>query len=544
MNSTAKNFGKFGGGALASAIALGLAATTSQAGHVVNGDFSVSERAFVLQSETDADQCESAFDDMCEGQLDSLPGWVILDLGEQFILTDISAFDYLDAYQDTVVRFSENDNALSGDDDAIAQCVDLSTVNVQGADFSLSVNATTQFPRATDGIGELPVELAVKFYSETDCAGELNEDIDLFDDVVDLADGAQVHFQRFDLVSSGTAVENHVQALVIEPWEWATAILEGAADEEYQSVAIFIGAGDQTDDGSEPTGPRQSYLDHVVLSIDGINDGDNLLVNGDFDQLPGDLERDAFFSVRTPWPDDDQGPFGWMLSDLQSDGGAATEAVPNEDRGLNFDAVVGNRVFKFRGIDDISSGDPSDANDDNLDQCVDIRDLDGEFSYSAYLRSNEGQRLDVALMYEFHEDWDSCLTRINSTLDNDDPLENNSDTDQIFQADTWELFETVPVTPGAGDNFVRLSIRVVDALDSQDPDLRVFIDDVRINRQDDDDDDSNGDDGDEGDSGSEGSSSSGSGCVMGNGNGFKDPSLPLLVLFAAGLFARRVLTRN
>lgn len=437
-------------------------------------------------------------------------------------MVDVSEFDHLDGEGGTVARFTEQDDALSGNDDGIAQCVDLPD-NPQGQTFTFLANVTAQFPRESGG-GELPVELAVEFYDNPNCDSELTESFDLGE--LESVDDENVFFQRFDLVTKGTTPGDDYTAVEISPWEWGEAVLEDEA-QSASSVAVFIGTGDNTDDGNTPdAGPRQVYFDDLSFTVND-DDENNLLENANFDQL-----SDDFFSVRTPWPDDDQGPFGWYLTDIESDGGAAVEVLPNAEAG--FEAKEGDRAFTFRGIDSTPNN-PEDMESDNLDQCVDIRERDDSFAYNAAFRSNERDRVDVVLSYEFYETWDECLNR-GGIPSMDDPLRNAEDTFRIASDDSWEVFSTSSVDRGDDDNYARLSIRVADNGGGEDPDLVVFVDDVRLGSAVEDDDDSTSDD----DAPSTGSSSSSSplGCSLGNGS--SDPTLPILALIALfGLVAQR-----
>ena len=497
--------------ALSLAVAFTLPAGASAAEELLHEDFSTPERAFVLDSEAAADQCEGdGLPDMCDGQLTSgeLDDWTLIDLGEQFIITDTSDVDELDAQGDTVVRFSEQDDGLEGDDDGIAQCVNLSQHLVDQAEFSLTIEVTSEFPRQGGEDNVLPVDLAVREYETSEnCDDELDEDLDL---------GTLDDIQRLDLVASGGADSAH-DTIEIEPWEWGTAELSGSFGDEVMSVAVFVGTGDQTDDGGQPTGPRQTWIDAPSFTIDGIDGGDNLLANTDFLHVSDGDTLD--FAERTPFPDDDQGPFRWVLTDLEHDGGAAVELWPNDRTALEdmTEPQAGDRAFKFRYIEEYDSGelvDIGEVDDDNLDRCIDISDAENRLTIEADFQTNQDDFVYGLVTAGLYEDQESCL---NSP--GDSPLA-FGDIEKIAPANSWQTIST-SLTSQSNHEYLRVSLRAGEE-GGQRPETRVLIDQVTVTA-----DVAPGD----------GQSISSSSCSMGRGG--TDPVLGLLVAGALLGLARR-----
>ncbi|MCG5547572.1 hypothetical protein [Halorhodospira halochloris] len=466
------------------ATGLGMALSATASAGIVNGDFGVPERQFVLQSKKDGYQCDIS--GMCDGQLSNLPGWTFIELGEQFSVVDVSDFEQLSGKGDTVGRFTANNNALTGANDTVAQCIRLDTYDLAGRDFTFKSQITTQFP-TKNSFGDHPVELAVKFYEDENCSDEIQEaGLELGELAKKAAEDDNIFYQHFDLALPSTTAASGAETIEIEPWQWGEASLKGQiGGKEPMSAAIFIATGDQMDNSSQTAMPRQLYIDDIQFSIPGVGDGVNLAYNGRFDVLPDDYDSFSdFFSERAPWPYGNQGPFGWNLSDKQSDGEASTETAEK----LEFDTVVGDRVFAFHTIDKIDDLDKlmKGRGNDALHQCVDIREFEEgeELSFSASLRSNKGD-IDVSygLIWELYEDYDKCLTR---KIDDDSESNNDqSRTGGVFggikNADEWEKKSTSSFTMGKGDRYARLIIQVAGWKGyDEDDDLSVYVDHAHI----------------------------------------------------------------
>ncbi len=400
-------------------------AATGQATPVVNPGFDIPERAY-LRPQTEADY---------EGGINASEfiGWTIESAGEQVILTDTSDIEGVSAAGDVLFRFSEPDTGFG--DNRIEQFIDL-----QGETGSIDIRTfvTTHQPKGKDfEEAALSVRVVARFL---DASGSNLGEAQI--------DGSLV-LPGIEGNDAGPGV-----ALELEPFQIVPLTLNAEVPAGATEIRLRISGRDRTDGGGQPDGPRFLFFDRV--EIEGANVGDIAVANADFSDT-GDLSREAFFGVQVPFPDDDQGPIGWHITDMENDqyddpvpGGVLNPSVHLPEP-LRFEAHSGDRVWRWQALG-------PDFGDDNLDQCFAI-DGSGNTDFNFAVWARTAHDFDdaevVRLGVQFFADLDDCLVH----GDNDFDFETDF---SLPQLDTWLPLFTNIATPGGEDTVVRISLRARD----------------------------------------------------------------------------------
>ncbi|TVS17606.1 MAG: JDVT-CTERM domain-containing protein, partial [Gammaproteobacteria bacterium] len=243
-------------------------------------------------------------------------------------------------------------------------------------------------------------------------------------------------------------------ALELEPFQIVPLTLSADVPEGATEIRLRISGRDRTDGGGQPDGPRFLFFDRVEVKD---SSGDDIAVaNADFSDT-GELSREDFFSVQVPYPDDDQGPIGWHITDMENDqyadpvpGGVLNPSVDLPE-GMQFDAHSGDRVWRWQALG-------PDFGDDNLDQCFAI-DASGntDFNFVVWARTAEDfeDAEVVRLGVQFFADLDDCLVHGDNEFDFQTDF-------ALPEVDDWLPLFTEIATPSGGDTVVRISLRARD----------------------------------------------------------------------------------